>query len=153
MDIKTDTRSVIPHHVMNLITLAQAVYYPELENAPINAEDKKINQLMKKELDSFEVEDIRLLIERKLYLSILLEKALNLLKEDIWVKGKFYEGDVCVAVCELFPTDIPQNQAVLWQQWIDQLTVFKQTTSYKEIKDTIIQRKITLCLKNHPKKS
>ncbi|MCS7076028.1 MAG: contact-dependent growth inhibition system immunity protein [Bacteroidia bacterium] len=133
----------------NLSELLGAVYYPELEHAPISMEDKKINRLSIKPLNEFSYEDIRLLVERKLYLECILEMALRILHQDMWVKAKFYEGDLLVAVCELLPQDIPISSQKLWQDWLQALKVFKQSDAYKQIPDNIIQRKITLSLKKH----
>jgi hypothetical protein len=135
--------------MQNLFELAGAVYYPELEQAPITVEDKKINRLMIKPLQDFTPEDVRILIERKLYSEHVLPLALTFLQQDIWVKAKFYEGDLLVAVCELFPQDIPASVQNQWQEWINFLLHFKNSPEYKQIVDRIIQRKITIALKNH----
>jgi hypothetical protein len=136
----------------NLSELAGAVYYPELENAPVSVEDKKINRLMIKSLQDFTPDDVRILTEHKLYLEHVLQIALNFLQQDLWIKAKFYEGDLLVAVCELTPQDIPQSLQITWQSWIHFLIDFKASPGYKSIKDNIIQRKITICLKQHTTK-
>lgn len=135
--------------MQSLAELAGAVYYPQLEYAPISAEDKKINRLMIKPLQDFVPEDIRLLIERKLYLEHILPMALNILQKNMWIKAKFYEGDLFVAVCELLPHNIPEILHNQWKEWINYLVHFKNSADYKNISDNIIQRKITLCIKKH----
>lgn len=135
----------------SLAELAGAIYYPHLEDAPISVEDKKVNRLMIKPLQEFSPDDIRILVERKLYLEHILPLALSCLQENLWVKAKFYEGDLLVAVCELASQDIPENLQIQWDKWIAYLTDFKRSPMYKEIKDNIIQRKITLSLKEHTK--
>lgn len=132
-----------------LIELANAVYRPELEHAPISVEDKKVNRLMIKPLQDFTPDDTRIFIERKLYLEHTLPLALTLLQQNIWIKAKFYEGDLLVAVCQLMPQDIPAALQILWQNWIHFLRNFKNSAEYKAIPDNIIQRKITLSLKKH----
>lgn len=132
-----------------LTELAGATYYPELEYAPISVEDKKINRLMIKPLQDFTAEDIRILTERRLYPVHVLPLALSLLQKDIWIKAKFYEGDLLVAVCELLPQDIPPALQKEWHQWLNFLSSFKNSAEYKTIPDTIIQRKITIVLKKH----
>ncbi len=135
--------------MQTLAELAGAVYYPELENAPISVEDKKVNRLMIKPLQDFTPDDIRILTERKLYSEYILPLALSLLQQDLWIKAKFYEGDLLVAVCELLPQDIPYSVQVQWQRWIEHLKNFKNSAQYKAIPDNIIQRKITIAIKKH----
>jgi hypothetical protein len=136
----------------NLSKLAGAVYYPELEHAPLSVEDKKLNRLMIKPLQDFTPDDVRILTEHKLYLEHILPIALRFLQQDLFTKAKFYEGDVLVAVCELLPQDIPQSLQTDWQNWIQFLTDFKNSPEYKNIPDNIIQRKITICIKQHTAK-
>lgn len=135
--------------MQTLAELAGAVYYPELEYAPISVEDKKINRLMIKPLQDFTPEDIRILTERKLYLQYVLPMGIELLYADLMIKTKFYEGDLLVAICELLPQDIPVLLQPQWQQWIEFLTIFKNSPEYKTIPDTIIKRKIAVCIKAH----
>ncbi|MCS7027704.1 MAG: contact-dependent growth inhibition system immunity protein [Bacteroidia bacterium] len=132
-----------------LSQLAGAIYYPELEYAPISVEDKKVNRLAIKPLEDFTNEDIRLLLERKLYLEYILQIALRALQQNLWIKAKFYEGDLLVAVCELLPEDIPPSLHKDWQEWLMNLKNFKLSEEYKRIPDNIIQRKITIALKKH----
>ena len=56
------------------------------------------NQLRKKQLKDFEIEDLRIMIGQSNGLDYLIILAIEILKEDILSEGHFYEGDLLKAV-------------------------------------------------------
>ncbi len=55
-------------------------------------------KLRKKNLDDFEVEDLRMMIAQNIALPILIPMAIKELKIDILAEGDFFEGDLLMAV-------------------------------------------------------
>jgi hypothetical protein len=54
--------------------------------------------LRKKDLDLFEVEDYRILIGQNIGLKILIPRAIEILKENIFAEGDMFEGDLLKSV-------------------------------------------------------
>ena len=59
---------------------------------------RRCHELMKKNLDLFEIEDYRILIGQNIALEILMPHALKILKENFFAEGDCYEGDLLNAV-------------------------------------------------------
>ena len=56
------------------------------------------HNLRKKNLDEFEIEDLRIMISQNIALPVLIPLAVKELKENIFAEGPYYEGDLLKAV-------------------------------------------------------
>ena len=62
------------------------------------------HELRKKTIGEFEVEDLRIMIGQNIGLKFLLPLAIEKLKEDLFVSGNFYEGDLLQVVLNVKDT-------------------------------------------------
>ncbi|MCR8561670.1 hypothetical protein KXD93_28705 [Mucilaginibacter sp. BJC16-A38] len=60
-----------------------------------------IHQLRKKVLNDFTIEDLRIAIGQQMGLTYLIPIALEVLKDDLFAEGDFYEGDLLQAVLNI----------------------------------------------------
>ncbi|WP_342086199.1 contact-dependent growth inhibition system immunity protein [Dyadobacter sp. OTU695] len=79
----------------------------------------KHNQLLKKNVDDFSVEDIRFMIGQRTALEILLPRAIELLNENIIAEGDLFEGDLLLSVVSL--DEIFWSRNIRWYNQISEL--------------------------------
>jgi hypothetical protein len=61
----------------------------------------RTHALRKKPLKSYTTQDLRIMIGQQFSLSYLVPLALNVLKQDLFAEGDFYEGDLLQAVLNI----------------------------------------------------
>jgi hypothetical protein len=61
----------------------------------------KINELLQKSLNTFTVEDLRLMIGQQIGLKHLIALAIEILKTDLFAEGDFYAGDLLQSVLNI----------------------------------------------------
>jgi CDI immunity proteins len=61
----------------------------------------KINELLQKPLNTFTVEDLRLVIGQQLGLKYLITLVIEILKTNLFAEGDFYEGDLLQSVLNI----------------------------------------------------
>ncbi|MBL7690078.1 MAG: hypothetical protein JNM41_00675 [Flavipsychrobacter sp.] len=76
----------------NTIEQIESVYWgkPEFDSHLVVT----CHQLRKKNLDDFEIEDLRIMIGQNIALPILIPIAIKVLKTNILAEGDYYEGDL-----------------------------------------------------------
>ncbi|SEJ79832.1 hypothetical protein SAMN05216327_12088 [Dyadobacter sp. SG02] len=97
--------------------------------APTNLVNKH-NQLLKKNVDDFSVEDIRFMIGQRTALEILLPRAIELLNENIIAEGDLFEGDLLLSVVSL--DEIFWSRNIRWYNQISEL-IYKSLTDVELI--------------------
>jgi hypothetical protein len=65
---------------------------------------RRCNALLKKPLDAFQAEDLRVMILQGIAIEYLVPMALDLLENDPLVKGDYYPGDLLNAVLSVTPS-------------------------------------------------
>ena len=70
------------------------------------------NQLRKKRLCDFTVEDLRIMIGQGIGIKFLPPKAIEVLKENPFAEGDFYEGDLLVQVVRLEQSLLESDQSI-----------------------------------------
>jgi hypothetical protein len=85
--------------------------------------------LRKKTLDQFTVEDIRIMIGQNMGLPYVLMLAIDILKDDLFVEGDLYTGDLLQHVLNVTPSFWIENKEI-WTDVnnliIDQLAVLNE---------------------------
>ena len=102
----------------------------------------KCQMLRKKDLDEFEVEDLRLLIGQNIALDILIPKALTVLKGNLLAEGVCYEGDLLKNVLtseQAFWKTYPELKAELTILYEKNIKVLDELDIIDEIKEGIKQ--------------
>ena len=59
---------------------------------------KRVQQLLDKSIDAFNIEDYRILINQNIALQYLLSPALDVLTNNIMAEGDYYEGDLLKSI-------------------------------------------------------
>ncbi|MCB1379300.1 MAG: hypothetical protein KDK89_13190 [Alphaproteobacteria bacterium] len=76
------------------------------------------HQLRKKRIGDFCVEDLRIMLSQSIGVQYLLPKAIEILRENPFAEGDFFEGDLLVAVSRH-----PENASLLASQDRDHLRI------------------------------
>ncbi len=93
----------------------------------------KVHELRKVPLESFTIENLRLMIGQEVGLNYLIPLAIEILKEDLWAEGDYYEGDLLQSVLKI-ETDFWNKNNEYWTSLNNLI---------KDNKEEMIQRKIT----------
>ena len=80
------------------------------------------HHLRKKRLGDFSVEEIRIMLGQSIGAEYLLPKAVEILRENPFAEGDFFEGDLLVAVARH-----PENTSQLAQEEIESLLAASET--------------------------
>ncbi|TWJ04462.1 hypothetical protein JN11_00171 [Mucilaginibacter frigoritolerans] len=62
---------------------------------------KEVNKLLQKPLNTFSIEDLRLMIGQQIGLKYLVLLAIEVLEKDLFAVGNFYEGDLLQCVLNI----------------------------------------------------
>lgn len=96
------------------------------------------NNLYKKEINLFEVEDLRIMISQNIGLQYLVPLAFEVLEQNIFAEGDFYEGDLLKSVLTsdrnywLSETDRKKDVIKLWKRNKQKILQFDTTKEIRE---------------------
>lgn len=62
---------------------------------------RRVHELRKLPLNEFSIEDLRIMIGQQFSLEYLVPLAIEVLKEDLFAEGDFYEGDLLKSVLQI----------------------------------------------------
>lgn len=107
---------------------------------PDDASDliRRCHELRKKDLNSFSIEDLRILIGQQISLDILIPMAIDKLTENILAEGDYYEGDLLKNVLTVEPAfwvahpDLKQKVVALFKQNASRLDSLNDEGGIKE---------------------
>ena len=75
----------------------------------------RCNELRKKPISDYEIEDLRMMIGQNIGLNYLLPEALKVLSKDILAEGDFYEGDLLSSVLTV-EREYWQENTSIWKE-------------------------------------
>ena len=89
--------------------------WPVIDSNDVSFLIVRCNELRKKPIAEFEVEDLRIMIGQSIGLNYLLPEALKVLSRDILAEGDFYEGDLLSSVLTVEREYWKENTSV-WKE-------------------------------------
>ena len=87
---------------------------------------EKVNQIRKKKLSEYSIEDLRLCIRQNISLDHLIPIAIEHLEKDIFVEGDLFEGDLLKSILD--------SDTAYWKTHLEQWNLIKKL--YLKSKDT-----------------
>jgi len=89
--------------------------WPAIDADKVSYLVKTCNALRKKVLNDFTVEDLRIMIGQGIALDYLIPLAIEVLSDDLFAEGDYYDGDLLNAVLTIKPGFWPIHH----QYWMD----------------------------------
>lgn len=95
----------------------------------------RCNELRKKPIREFEVEDLRIMIGQSFGLDYLLPEALKVLSRDVLAEGDFYEGDLLSSVLTVDP-----------EYWKENISTWKEVLQLLEASYEVLEERLAKSL-------
>lgn len=89
--------------------------YWEVPGPDASALIRNLHLARKKDINELSVEDLRLLINQNVSLSVTIPLAINILKENLFAEGDYYPGDLLISLLKSDPFFWKHNQSLKQQ--------------------------------------